>query len=368
MIERLYVNNFRCLENFSLDLAGRSSALLIGKNGCGKSTVSKALELLQSICRQGARIGKRITPADFTRHQSDRPMRFALEFVVDSSRLEYTFALDWPPGFHEARIVDEKLTADGQVQFTRQQGQVRLADGNEFGLDWHVFALPVIRERQGRSILQNVKSFLATMIVVAPDPTQMSGYSREPTTELEYNAANYTSCLRALLDRKPAAYGIFESYIKTVLSDFSSIENVDHGDAGTQLVVEFKHGDPVCGLPVGFQALSDGEKCFFLSAYIIAANAVGNATVCVWDEPDSHLSLPEVGHFITSLRKMACQRGQFIATTHHPETIRRFSDDSTFVLSRTSHLDPVTVRPLADLNYQGDLVHALLRDEIISRQ
>ena len=33
MIERLYVHNFRCLENFTLDLVGRSSALVIGKNG-----------------------------------------------------------------------------------------------------------------------------------------------------------------------------------------------------------------------------------------------------------------------------------------------------------------------------------------------
>ena len=39
MIERLHVHNFRCLENFSLDLTGRPSALMIGRNGSGKSTV-----------------------------------------------------------------------------------------------------------------------------------------------------------------------------------------------------------------------------------------------------------------------------------------------------------------------------------------
>ncbi len=51
MIERLYVHNFRCLENFTLDLAGRSSALLIGKNGAGKSSVLDCLRLFQDICR-----------------------------------------------------------------------------------------------------------------------------------------------------------------------------------------------------------------------------------------------------------------------------------------------------------------------------
>ena len=51
MIERLYVHNFRCLENFTLELAGRSSALVIGKNGAGKSTVLECLKLFQSVCR-----------------------------------------------------------------------------------------------------------------------------------------------------------------------------------------------------------------------------------------------------------------------------------------------------------------------------
>jgi hypothetical protein len=54
-----------------------------------------------------------------------------------------------------------------------------------------------------------------------------------------------------------------------------------------------------------------------------------------------------------------------MATTHHPETIRKFSDETTFVLTRKSHLDPTVVRPLADVTYVGDLINALIRDEII---
>jgi predicted ATPase len=51
MLQRLYVNNFRCLENFELTMKEMSSALLIGKNGVGKSTIAKALEVLQAIAR-----------------------------------------------------------------------------------------------------------------------------------------------------------------------------------------------------------------------------------------------------------------------------------------------------------------------------
>jgi predicted ATPase len=150
-----------------------------------------------------------------------------------------------------------------------------------------------------------------------------------------------------------------------VIPDFLSIEHVKRGESGTQLLVKFQSPDGQRTLTVEFKSLSDGEKCFFLSAYLVASNAVGRPVVCLWDEPDSHLSLSEVGQFVTGLRKSAARGGQFLCTSHHPETVRRFSDENTFVLTRKSHLDPTVVRPLAEIPYQGDLINAILRDEII---
>ncbi len=365
MIERLYVHNFRCLENFTLDLAGQPSAVVIGKNGAGKSTAVKSIQLLQTICRGAGRTRDLVFPSDFTQHRTDHPMRFEVVATLGTRRFKYAVSFDWPAHFREARILDESLSVDGAAIFTRQQAQVQLSGGSAFGLDWHIFALPVINERPGERAIQHIKAFFATMILIAPIPANMTGFSKEPSMELQFDAANFASCLRYLLGQKPAAYSVFDSYIKTVIPDFSSIENVERGESGTQLIVKFEHQNPQRALSVEFKALSDGEKCFFLSAYIIASNMVGSPVVCMWDEPDSHLSLSEVGQFITSLRKMTNRSGQFIATTHHPETVRKFSDETTFVLTRASHLDPAVVRSLADFTYKGDLINALIRDEII---
>lgn len=183
---------------------------------------------------------------------------------------------------------------------------------------------------------------------------------------MELHAGNFASCLRMILQQKPKAYGEFDKYIKEVVPDFSSIENVERGkEGGSQLTVTFEQPATRKSLSLNFDDLSDGEKMFFLSAYIIAANAVGPPVVCAWDEPDSHLSLSEVGHFITRLRKMTNEGGQFIATTHHPETIRKFSDENTYVLTRKSHLEPTVVQSLAAIGHKGDLISALIRDEII---
>ncbi len=365
MIERLYAHNFRCLENFTLDFAGRKSILLIGRNGAGKSTVIECMKLFQGICRGSNRVRDLIAVSDFWQHRTDQPMRFELEVTLAGKRFKYSLSFEWPLNFREARVLDESLSVDGNSIFTRHHAQIQLAGGAAFGLDWHTVALPVIEERPGDRAIQDIKTFLGTMVLVAPIPANMTGFAEEPSLLLHRDAANYASCLRALLGQKPAAYGVFESYVKTVIPDFSSIENVERGERGTQLIVKFEQQSPQRNLPVEFKVLSDGEKCFFLSAYLIASNTVGSLNFCMWDEPDNHLSLSEVGQLITSLRKMTNRTGQFVATSHHPETVRKFSDETTFVLARKSHLDPSIPRPLGEFSYQGDLINALIRDEII---
>lgn len=284
---------------------------------------------------------------------------------LSEKRFKYAISFDWPGDFRQARILDESLTVNGEDVFTRHLGEVQLSHGSSFGLDWHIFALPVINERPPARSIQEVKAFFASTVLIAPVPRDMTGFAEEPSNQLQHDAKNYGACLQALLGQKPAAYSAFASYIKTVIPDFSSIENVPRGETGTQLIVKFEQQNPQRDFPVEFKFLSDGEKCFFLSAYLIASNTVGSPIICMWDEPDNHLSLSEVGQFVTSLRKMTNRGGQFIATTHHPETVRKFSDETTCVLTRKSHLDPAVVRALTEYQYSGDLVDALIRDEII---
>ena len=365
MIDRLYIQNFRCLESVTFDFAGRPSALVIGRNGVGKSTVRASLALVQRLCRGTNDVGSLIAASDFTHHSTDRPMRFEVGLTLGGRRFQYAISFDWPPGFRDARILDESLTLDDGIIFARHHSDVALVTGATFGLSWHICALPIIEERHGGRAIQDVKAFFAGMILVAPIPAEMTGYSDGPSFALEHDAANYASCLRALLGQRPAAYSIFDRYLKEVMPDFSSIENVERGPKGTQLIVKFQTDDPPRTLALDFASLSDGEKCFFLSAYIVASNVSGSPVFCMWDEPDNHLSLSEVGQFITGLRKMPGTGGQFIATTHHPETIRKFSDENTFVLTRKSHLDPTLPRLLSEFAYGTDLVDALIRDEII---
>lgn len=376
MIERLYVQNFRCLSSFELRLSGNPSALVIGRNGAGKSSIRHALSIFQQICRGSGRVDTLLEREDWSFFDQylddkgrfkdiDKPMRFDIELTLTGISFAYSVSFDWPANFREARILDETLTADGQSVFTRQQAQVTLPGSNPFGLDWHVFAISVINEKPPATYLRDLKIFLASLLLIAPSPAHMDGFSESTTDRLDEDARNFASSLRGLLEKKPAVYSHLDSFLKNVIVDFSSLDHDDRGKSGKQLMVTFKRPDADKSFRIEFDALSSGEKCFFLSAYIVASNAVGLPIYCFWDEPDNHLSLSEVGQFITTLRKTAKRGGQFIATSHHPETVRKFASENTYILNRKSHLDPTLAKLLKDANYAGDLVEALIRDEVI---
>ena len=294
-------------------------------------------------------------------------MRFEVDLVLRQKQYRYQIAFDMPEKFREPRVTEERLTAGGSPLFTRQLSQVNLPNGSSFNLDWHVAALPVFDERPGETSIQQLRSFFASLLLLAPVPRKMSGHAVEEATELDDGAENFVGWLSGFMGGEPARYGDIDKYLKAVMPDFGSFKFMPRGEKGKQLTVQFELLEKGGTRTVqhDFGALSDGEKCFFLSAAIVAVNRSNNPLVCFWDEPDNHLSLPEVSHFVTELRRMTNQNGQFIATSHHPEVIRRFSDENTIVFTRNSHLEPTRVRLLSEIGYQGDLINAILRGEVI---
>jgi hypothetical protein len=52
-------------------------------------------------------------------------------------------------------------------------------------------------------------------------------------------------------------------------------------------------------------------------------------------------------------------------TSHHPEAIRAFSPENTFVLTRRSHLEPTSLQRLEAVPRRpGDLINALILGEL----
>jgi predicted ATPase len=367
VIQRLYVNNFRCLENFDLRLSGQSSLLLIGKNGSGKSTVGQVLEIFQGIARGTSQVMDWIGPEDFAQGRTKVPIRFEIQVKLGKSFYGYTISFELPGDSKEIRVLDEKLTVDEKPVFIRELDQVY--PGNtpqgrdaEFRIDWHLVALPIVHERSRHDPLFIFKQWLANMLILRPIPSWIHGNSDNETLRPNIQISNFGAWFSGLLAHAPSAYTKIDEYLKQVMPDLKDIKNPVVGANSRSLEVQFSKDQASVTLP--FDDLSDGEKCFMICALVLAANDAYGPLFCFWDEPDNYLALDEVGHFVVALRKAFQSGGQFIATSHNQEAISRFSDENTLYLYRNSHLEPTIVRPVKEMQYSGDLVDALVRGDV----
>jgi predicted ATPase len=350
-----------------LPVSGQSSALLIGKNGAGKTTVGLALEILQKIARGTNRVGDLVKPKDFTRGRTDAPMRFEIQVELDAKIYEYAIAFEFPEGFKELRVLEEKLAVGGKPVYTREVAQVHLARTRQemeakFFIDWHLVALPIVQEQSTRDPLFIFKQWLGRMLILRPIPSLILGDSKEETLQPNLQVTDFGAWFAGLLAYAPSAYTKIDGYLKQVMPDLKDIKNLLIGKDSRTLVVQFSNDQG--SVPLPFEDLSDGEKCFMICALVLAANDAYGPLFCFWDEPDNYLAPSEVGHLVLALRQAFQSSGQFVATSHNSEAIRRFSDENTLILNRNSHLEPTVVRPLSEIKVSGDLVEALVRGDV----
>lgn len=381
MLQRLYAHNFRCFENFEFKAEHAHSSLLIGRNGSGKSTLSAVLGIFQQIGRGTSKLHQFIGVRDFANARSTLPMRFELEVLLDGQAFSYGFALELPEGFRELRLMEESLRVDGTVVFQRNLADVTHSpgagaaaklsnatkDAAQFRVDWHQMALPLIQERSSTDPLHVFRTWLAQMVILAPQPRQMGAESTSETLQPSLYGTNFTDWLAGILGQFPAAYATIDAYLREVMPDIQDFRNEIVGSESKRLLVNFSRDK--AKLSLRFDELSDGEKCFFLCATILAANKAYGPLFCFWDEPDNYLSLHEVGHFITALRRAFQNHGQIVMTSHNAEAISKFSDENTWFLDRKSHLEPSQIRTLAalrsEMKLEGDLIQALILGEVV---
>ena len=180
MIQRLYIHNYRCFENLDLNFSDQSSVLVLGKNGTGKSSLGSALRILQDIAKGSNRIRQFLKLEDFAQNRTDVPIRIEVSVELDGKIYEYSIAFEFPEGFREPRVKDEKLMFDGAVVYSRQEAQVELAATSvSFLVDWHVVALPIVQIRGQDNPIEMFRSWMSRLVLIAPVPTSITSESTE---------------------------------------------------------------------------------------------------------------------------------------------------------------------------------------------
>ena len=296
-------------------------------------------------------------------------------------------ALALSDNFKEILVLEEQLLVAGSPVYLREAAEVKLYANNIqsqtaqgyrianssdelplsrqfiFQVDLHLVALPLIQVQSEADPLYIFRNWLSCMIILAPIPSLMTGESSGETLEPKRDGSNFGEWFSGLLSRYPAAYTKADRYLREVMPDIEDFQNEKIGKDAKNMIVRFAANN--AELSVDFKDLSDGEKCFFLCAVVLAANKY-YSPFCFWDEPDNYLSLSEVGHFITTLRRSFKNSGQILVTSHNGEAISKFSNENTFILDRKSHLEPTLIRLLSEIetSVKGDIVKSLILGDI----
>jgi len=257
-------------------------------------------------------------------------------------------------------------TGNGKVLYARTEAKVQLFGSKDtdakFMVDEHLIALPIIQENNKADPLSIFRTWLARMLIIAPVPSRISGDAQGETLTPDRDVENFGVWLAGVLAYSPASYTQIDTYLKEVLPDFKDLKLPLIGKEFRSLSIQFQQDNAEISLP--FCDLSDGEKCFFICAVVLVSNEAYGPLFCFWDEPDNFLSISEVSHFVRVLRRTFQKSGQLLISSHNSEAIYSFSEENTLLMGRRSHLEPTIVRPLGELQVDGNLIDALIRNDV----
>ncbi len=237
MLRRLYVHNFRCLENFELEPDKNKTTLLIGRNGTGKTTVGLALGILQRIARGVNRVDDLVKPKDLALGRTEAPMRFEIEVELDDAIFEFSVAFELPEGFRALRVYEEKLSINNKPVYDRSLAKVerhRSGSGREaqFVIDWHLVALPIVHQESEKDPIATFRNWLSRSLLLRPVPSLISGDSegtlvrKGQSLQPEPTVINLGEWFTDVMTLAPAAYSRVESYLKQVMPDLKQIKNL----------------------------------------------------------------------------------------------------------------------------------------------
>ena len=346
MFCNIYIDNYKCLQDFNLNFCDHHSLLLAGMNGSGKTAILEVLILLQSIGRGEAKIANLIKLDSITAWSSKNELTFKYNVKIDEHIYEYLLLLEKPIDFFQFRVAQESLSCDGKSIYERHLATVTIKGKNPFDIDWHSIALPLISTRDLNSPINKFESWLAEMFLLRPIPHLMEEEINHINNNfLSVNCKNFTNFFMEQMTHDYSLFLDIKKYVKNYMPDFAALKTIPFDRFGQRrLNVSFD------GIKddIAFSQLSDGEKIFILQGVILGlASRIKNMFV-FWDEPDNYLARAEIQNFVRNLRSAFSKNGQIILTSHNEQAALAFSAESSILVQRKNHSSPSSVIPIPD--------------------
>lgn len=354
MIRRLYVNNYKCLVNFELQL--RELSLLLGPSGVGKTAVFDIMFALRRLLSGDARV----TNADafptrtLTRWQDHDLQVFEIEVYLESEIFTYRLEVEHERASKRARIAVEKLAVGGNPLFESVRGIVQLyrddhSAGPKYQTDWSESSLARVAPTDHNKRLTAFLEYMRKILVCGLSPPTFVTESDTESPLLARDASNFSDWFRHALQEHPDLFPEFTNTLKQAIgAGMQGIRLEKTGSEARALMVAFAGHDTVDSrrsYELRFGEMSDGERAL-VALYGLIHLTRGQGYTLFLDEPDNYVALPELQPWLMSLEDVCGDAvQQAVLASHHPELIDYLGSENGVLLRRETSGVVTTRRP-----------------------
>lgn len=346
MIERVYIDNFRCFSGFELRLDRVN--LLLGPNGSGKSSFMEVLAAIADRLGAGTATHGWFAPDDLTRWDARAEQRFELDVRLDGARFGYLLRLRHDVDGYTTKVVEEAVARDGRELFAHREGQVVLHRDDDGPATSFPFAgarsvLADLDVGPEHSRLTPFLAFMKRVGALKLMPSQIASLTPAEHTTLDRSGKNFASWYRHLAQERPVEiHGLFEE-LRDALPGFRSLALVGAGNRGRQRELVARFASPGGGEhELSFEALSDGQRALIV-LYALLVDLRSTSRLMLLDEPESFVGLTEIRPWLYALRDSLGDRGQLLLISQHPEIIDVLAAERPLLFERVDG-GPVRVR------------------------
>lgn len=324
MLSRLYVDNFRCLENFELDLD--ETNVFLGRNGTGKTSVLNVLRNIQSLVVRGSKVDAVFPARDISLNSQRSEQRFEIETRVDGEAYSYSLVVEHDPSRGMMRVGEETLEHDGNPIFEFKNGNAQLYHDDysqgppPYPFDWSQSGIGFLNERPDNKKLTRFKKDIANYIIVSCCPAFMDPETRTEDEFLEPLMQNFVGWYRrAAQENMRSIVSLFDT-LRETLPGFDSINLTESGENSRALKAIFR-GPSSEPIRYGFDQLSDGQRAL-ISLYSLLHLSTDRRVSLFVDEPENYLALGEIQPWLVEAAERTDESlGQLVVASHHPVII-----------------------------------------------
>jgi predicted ATPase len=342
VLDRVYIDNFRCFSNFELKLA--PALLVVGRNGSGKTSLWDVLGKLQDFLAEGVAADRAFPEASRTRWDTRSEQRFELDATVGGDSYRYKLSVRHEPtsrGAARTVVTTEELRAGSDVLYRRDDDGSVLLYGDRptphprttIPFDRARSFIPVIQPRDDNRRLSVFREFVERIQLVCVVPSSMEPVSPEESERLARDGSNFASWIRSQVADRPRLAAEMGNDLERCIAGYRDFKFEKIGSTARELTLDIQPSGIKEPVSVALRELSDGERVLLVLQGLM--HCLEPDGLLFLDEPDNFLALEEVEPMLVRLREKAAQRGaQLVVASHNATAIDYLAASDTVELSR----------------------------------